>query len=1341
MKRSIALMCGLAGLLTFPSPAAKMPLEWNPTYPVDVPWEVELSPSKLAALAGAKGDSGFAVTAQTAAGEKKLHVTALEGRLPGTVALRFNVPPGTTALSCETTAGRLKLRDAATTDNIFAGALAASALSGWKLTNGGKAATLSPQPSMPNGGVTFTATRSGNVNVSYAADVPERLAGQPVFIEIDIENIAKLTSGSLICIDQLDAAGKTLPEALSDPRWLSHMRPAGKFQRLREEGRLHPKARKLSFTIAMRTVSGNVDEYGLPVKSESDLWPALKVTKLAVRPAARLPFPKYDDSFFVPGPSGKPGDTALSLVGDRAFWYATHSHACWSQGKQTDDIDNVFYPDRAGTVEAWLKPAWPAGVKRTFNIFTASHRYNSNESRNIKPKYDAMTLKYTPAKETFDFVILDWDGKAFKKSVKAPFASGEWHHVAVQWDPAKTADMYLDGKRVFSLPLTGFEAWDLKARTEVVPNGRIPLELHIGSNYTLGRISAGEKKDTPFFPGAIDGLRVSSVCRYASEFRPADSFRVDADTRALFTFDRTFDGVSGGGYGFISGTLFAKDDRVDHRLALDGKEAWYYAREIVPENNPKKVLSNLNYQTLPDADGFRFARRVVKKSFTLSDGETATLDCPARTTPEYVEIANCGASPLVYPALVNKGEFDPRSFGDLADSLLNGREGLSDRERANAVFQFVLGASDYFMQHTITFPAGSDQPESVVYKALMMLNGYCGFECGPLNNMAANMLACVARCPASQTGGYGHSFEQVHFDGKNHTYDLSAQKFFPAMDNETSSCLGESEVQPYLYNRLGGDCGSFIRIFTRGYSAQNPSYQEKVSMILNPGESFRVWQANDGHVNDLHIHWWAKGEDPARSSYREDYTAQTHAKLSNPQKQFLTRMDRFFPHYLSGFVAFDGKPAAANPAFGDVKPDSFCYRVKSCYPIVHGEYSAETKDGRAAAIELSTDGGKTFRAVPEVLDYEVRARVAYLVRVKAPIDSVKRFRASTEVMVNPRVFTGRVHAGRNELLFKSTDPAAVKLPSDGAAPAKVTVAWREDVKRAEIAGGVFTGVIPGLEKQVVFLDPAKPQALALSGFSPAAKVDSFVLNGAAGGGAKRGPEARIAGGELHLAAAKGEPEPSIACVRITDGGAMRDLYVVTSSAMRYAPLADAKLLGGAQTVAAGDGQIQASAMCKARGDGAKFAFAPVRAGEYTVYMVDRFPSEITGAGDLNRPVFAADWPGRANGESVATGSAGNQGVNLYKARYGKLDGRANFKWDYVLSDVGYHPYFPRYKPRTLKFTEGADSFSFTLKDNYERGAELCAALVVPVELEREFTCELTKLLCGMNTDPARLATR
>ena len=52
MRGNYRMACGLAGLLPFAAIAAGLSLEWNPTYPVDVPWEVELSPSKLSALAG-----------------------------------------------------------------------------------------------------------------------------------------------------------------------------------------------------------------------------------------------------------------------------------------------------------------------------------------------------------------------------------------------------------------------------------------------------------------------------------------------------------------------------------------------------------------------------------------------------------------------------------------------------------------------------------------------------------------------------------------------------------------------------------------------------------------------------------------------------------------------------------------------------------------------------------------------------------------------------------------------------------------------------------------------------------------------------------------------------------------------------------------------------------------------------------------------------------------------------------------------------------------------------------------------------------------------------------------
>ena len=149
----------------------------------------------------------------------------------------------------------------------------------------------------------------------------------------------------------------------------------------------------------------------------------------------------------------------------------------------------------------------PGKRRECYNIFTANHRYNSNESRNILPKNDAMTLKYVPAKGMFDFVILDWKGKRFAKSAKCELKTGVWHHVAVQWDPSGAAELFVGGRRIFSLPLEGFVPWSLKDNREVAPNARIPLEFYVGANYSLGRIAKGDLGETPFFVGALDGTK------------------------------------------------------------------------------------------------------------------------------------------------------------------------------------------------------------------------------------------------------------------------------------------------------------------------------------------------------------------------------------------------------------------------------------------------------------------------------------------------------------------------------------------------------------------------------------------------------------------------------------------------------------------------------------------------------------------------------------------------------------------------------------------------------------------------------------------------------------------
>ena len=67
--------------------AAIVPLQWNPTYRTDVPYEVELSPKKL-------GLSSFVVHADG----NPLETAVFVGKAKDTVDLRFTVPAGTKKL-------------------------------------------------------------------------------------------------------------------------------------------------------------------------------------------------------------------------------------------------------------------------------------------------------------------------------------------------------------------------------------------------------------------------------------------------------------------------------------------------------------------------------------------------------------------------------------------------------------------------------------------------------------------------------------------------------------------------------------------------------------------------------------------------------------------------------------------------------------------------------------------------------------------------------------------------------------------------------------------------------------------------------------------------------------------------------------------------------------------------------------------------------------------------------------------------------------------------------------------------------------------------------------------
>lgn len=822
-------------------------------------------------------------------------------------------------------------------------------------------------------------------------------------------------------------------------------------------------------------------------------------------------------------------------------------------------------------------------------------------------------------------------------------------------------------------------------------------EFFIGAACKSARLNKKVQEDLPLLEGAVDLFRASTGKRYAGDFTPAKACELDAATRALFRFDRCFDGVSSGGLAWIPGTIRALSDRVDHRLPLNNGSVQYWPKVPLAENDPHVVFDIVNYPVLPRPADFEAARKPFVQSATLKPGEAFSFEAPADAVTDYVEIANPSKTPLALPILLNDGDIDPRSFGDLADTL--GLAGLTPRGRANKVFQFVLSAADYFPLHTAKFAPGSDAPFDVEYDSFTMLNGYCGFECGPLNHLTANLFAAVAGCPSSETPGYAHQFMQVFFEGKNHLYDLSAQKFFPAWDNETSAYLKEAGDQPGLFIRYDMTGDHFIRMGDRGFWLFTPHDVRKIGVTLNPGERFRVWQVNDGNCNDLIAEAKTGVYRGGKSKAKIDMDEETHADTS---RNYIQQVNRFFPHYLSGFLAFDGKPDASNPAFTEVKPDSFCYVVDSGYPITRATYAARRNDGGPAVIEISTDCGKTFRPLASPATYAVRARFAYLVRVRAPIADVARFSAETEVQLNPRVFPGRIKPGRNVYTLKAM----------AGAEARVAVAGRAAAKRVTVRGrAAYAGAIKGAEKLFTAFDSAKTRELELVGLSSAAAVKAF-----------GSVSAELVGGKLTLRA-KDPAQTGFGAAVVVDGGAEKEIFTYTGPGVRFATADDAAVEGAMASVRDPDATSpQKCVVFKGHcgdGSGACFSFDPMAAGKYAVFNLNRFVShpEAKAPEDL-RMIWAGD-----DRPSYGCGSPRNEAINFWKTNFGRPGERANFKWD---------------------FGQGSSEIDVPASDKIKMFSwrpdpvEVAAVLVVPAP-DRAARAELLKFLCGLNADPWRIA--
>jgi len=585
MKKTLLQFAAIAGCLALNA----FPLEWNINNQTEIPYETEIDRSKLQKLAGVDKDCGFEVTATTPSGTKKLDVTLFEGQKKNSVALRFTVPAGTTSLNCEPAAkGSVTTPDASL--NLFDGVL--DSTSAWKGSRGTKIVSK-------NGKICVTGRapvpgRDTQTQVTCTVRVPEKFAGMAAKFELDFKSTAGEAFPCLINVDQLDADGKVLSESLSDPRWLSLMRPVNVLTPHRESGRIHPKAKKLRLTLRANAWSHDFESYGRPVKNKGIFTPKFELSRLAVRAAEQIPFPGYRNEFFADGVSGKDGDFALDTTKGsfgKAFFFATHSQACWAEGKPIISQDEVFYPFEDGTVEAWYYPEWEKLQSDSSILFTAEAAPfigPMKDSDKQNKRYPCLGLKYHPKTGKTILMFKDYTLKKYKKSFNSLIPSGKWSHVAVQWSKDSGIKVFINGKTVFEdssftftpVDYTDKKILNAKYRNYKIANEYIPTQFSLGNERLVVRSNRIGVRNSHHFRGKIDLLRISSTLRYSGDFTPAKSFVMDDDTRALFNFDRSFDGKSSGGIKVISGSISADTPRQENVIEVNGRKIEYFPGNI-----------------------------------------------------------------------------------------------------------------------------------------------------------------------------------------------------------------------------------------------------------------------------------------------------------------------------------------------------------------------------------------------------------------------------------------------------------------------------------------------------------------------------------------------------------------------------------------------------------------------------------------------------------------------------------------------------------------------------------------------------------------------------------------
>lgn len=751
---------------------------------------------------------------------------------------------------------------------------------GWEVDDAAIAAFESAAARGEDRGLWITRAANGSIRQEHAAELRQRVdvrryAGRGVRFEAQwLCRQGIFGKPVTVEIEQYREDGSRIPEYAVDPRWLTLELAPGQRVRFSQTGRFNPQAAEAIVRLRLWL---DVDPscFGRQPTPE-ELATEIHLDHLVLRPGERWPWPAVNPALFVEGADPQaPPNRAVALTGKRRFSFNGASAGTVSSGRLNPNRRAVHWGPVRGTMEFYLKPAWSWDDGKDHLLYEGLARAAKTGAHSSLRKLGA------DGDNQLSFSILDAAAERHTVQGKAELREGRWHHLAVTWDhPKAELQLFCDGCRIGATgpadapwPSTDDPLDPALSRgAGIAPGDRrgIPMVMTIGGDQKFAEPSAEI---------VLDQLRISDVVRYSADFQP-DWRRLDPDpdTRALFRFENTTDGMHDGDDTVIE-TFFThpeppqqetvpldrfENGKIHHQditVAPYPPETLFEANR--PENNPDVCRPAVQH---PDPRFIESRPRTVQRRISgVGTQEPLTVGGdfePLMRWEAYTPVPEEHDQAIPLPRWRANDNVVPFSYESLRQTLAPGID--DEMERAGRIFRYCTRVTRYFNANMIGERI-FDEPLPVRYHLVRMLNIYFSHQCGPLNYPLRKMLL-LCGLSSNDYMGTGHQFQQAYYRGNYRLYDMSKRLYWLHRDNTSVIGVRDIHDDPWLMVRQSGrfnayipgrpGCARFIDSpqpdldqaadETAYRFPMRPRVPHRIDLALRPGETAWMGWQNEG---------------------------------------------------------------------------------------------------------------------------------------------------------------------------------------------------------------------------------------------------------------------------------------------------------------------------------------------------------------------------------------------------------------------------------------------------------------------------------------------------------------